>query len=82
MEACLVERARMICKLQNEESVSNVASDLKVRPRSIIDWRVLSKQNICLARQRSWCVSPDPPQFAPKVMPMKATTVLEEYRTS
>jgi len=28
-------------------------------------WRVLRKQNICLARQRSWCVSTDP-EFAPK----------------
>lgn len=28
-------------------------------------WRVLRKQNICLARQRSWCVSTDP-EFASK----------------
>jgi transposase len=129
MEARLVERARMICKLLDGESVSKVASDLKVRPNTIIDWRnrfaiqgiaglydrprsgkppkydeefraqvlktleqppppgqscwdgpavarhlgasddavwrVLRKQNICLARQRGWCVSTDP-EFAPK----------------
>ncbi len=129
MEARLVERAQMICKLLDGESVSKVASDLKVRPNTIIDWRnrfavqgitglydrprsgkppkydedfrarvlktlkqppprgqscwdgpavarhlgasadavwrVLRKQNICLARQRSWCVSTDP-EFAPK----------------
>lgn len=129
MEARLVERAKMICKLLDGESVSKVASDLKVRPNTIIDWRnrfatkgiaglhdrprsgkppkydeefrknvlktleqppprgqscwdgpavakqlgvsddavwrVLRKQNICLARQRSWCVSTDP-EFAPK----------------
>lgn len=28
-------------------------------------WRVLRKEGICLARQRSWCVSTDP-EFAPK----------------
>lgn len=39
MEARLVERARMICKLLDGESVSKVASDLKVRPNTIIDWR-------------------------------------------
>jgi transposase len=129
MEARLVERARMISKLLDGESVSKVAADLKVRPNTIIDWRnrfaaegiaglydrprsgkppkydkefcarvlqtleqqpphgqscwdgpavarhlgasddavwrVLRKQNICLARQRSWCVSTDP-EFAPK----------------
>lgn len=129
MEARLVERARMICKLLDGESVSKVAGDLKVRPNTVIDWRnrfavqgitglydrprsgkppkydeefrdrvlktleepppdgqscwdgpavarhlgasddavwrVLRKQNICLARQRSWCVSTDP-EFAPK----------------
>lgn len=129
MEARLVERAKMISKLLDGESVSKVAADLKVRPNTIIDWRnrfaaqgvaglydrprsgkppkydkefcarvlqtleqppphgqscwdgpavarhlgasddavwrVLRKQNICLARQRSWCVSTDP-EFAPK----------------
>jgi len=129
MEARLVERARMISKLLDGESVTKVAADLKVRPNTIIDWRkrfaakgvaglydrprsgkppkydkefcarvlqtleqppphgqscwdgpavakhlgasddavwrVLRKQNICLARQRSWCVSTDP-EFAPK----------------
>ena len=39
MEARLVERARMICKLLDGESVSKVANDLKVRPNTIIDWR-------------------------------------------
>jgi len=39
MEARLVERARMICKLLDGESVTKVASDLKVRPNTIIDWR-------------------------------------------
>jgi len=39
MEARLVERARMICKLLDGDSVSKVASDLKVRPNTIIDWR-------------------------------------------
>jgi transposase len=28
-------------------------------------WRVLRKEGICLARQRSWCISTDP-EFAPK----------------
>jgi transposase len=28
-------------------------------------WRILRKEGICLARQRSWCVSTDP-EFAPK----------------
>ena len=129
MEARLVERARMMNKLLDGESVSKVANDLKVRPNTVIDWRtrfaaegidglydrprsgkppkydqefcahvlqtleqppphgqscwdgpavarhlgasddavwrVLRKQNICLARQRSWCVSTDP-EFAPK----------------
>ena len=129
MEARLVDRARMICKLLDGESVTKVAIVLKVRPNTIIDWRnrsaegvpgllydrqrcgkppkyneefrervlktleqppppgqscwdgpavakclgasddevwrVLRKQNICLARQRSWCVSTDP-EFAPK----------------
>jgi len=129
MEARLVERARMMSKLLDGESVSKVANDLKVRPNTVIDWRtrfaaegidglydrprsgkppkydqefcahvlqtleqppphgqscwdgpavarhlgasddavwrVLRKQNICLARQRSWCVSTDP-EFAPK----------------
>lgn len=129
MEARMVERARMICKLLDGEAVSKVASDLNVRPNTVIDWRnrfavqgisglydrprsgkppkydaefrtqvlktlelppppgqscwdgpsvarhlgasddavwrVLRKQNICLARQRSWCVSTDP-EFASK----------------
>lgn len=124
MEARLVERARMMCKLLDGESINKVANDLKVRPNTVIDWRnrfaahgiaglydrprsgkppkygpefrtrvlqtlelpppsgqscwdgpalakhlnasvdavwrVLRKQNICLARQRSWCVSTDP----------------------
>lgn len=129
LEARLVERARIICKLLDGETVSKVASDLNVRPNTVIEWRnrfsaqgivglydrprsgkppkygqefhtrvlktlelppppgqacwdgpalathlgasadavwrVLRKQNICLARQRSWCVSTDP-EFAPK----------------
>jgi transposase len=129
MEARLVERARMICKLLDGDAVSKVAGDLAVRPNTVIEWRnrfavqglaglydrprsgkppkydqefrsnvlkalelppppgqacwdgpalakhlgasvdavwrVLRKQNICLARQRSWCVSTDP-EFAPK----------------
>lgn len=129
METRLVERARMMCKLLDGESVNKVAADLKVRPNTVIDWRnrfaahgiaglydrprsgkpakygpefrtrvlqtlelpppagqsrwdgpalakrldasvdavwrVLRQQNICLARQRSWCVSTDP-EFAPK----------------
>lgn len=28
-------------------------------------WRILRKEGVCLARQRSWCVSTDP-EFAPK----------------
>jgi len=39
MEARLVTRARMICKLLDGESASNVAKDLKVRPNTVIDWR-------------------------------------------
>lgn len=129
MEARLVERAQIMCKLLDGESVNKVANDLKVRPNTVIDWRnrfvahgiaglydrprsgkpskygqefrtrvlqtlelpppsgqsrwdgpalakhldasvdavwrVLRQQNICLARQRSWCVSTDP-EFAPK----------------
>jgi transposase len=129
MEARLVERARIICKLLDGESVTKVANDLDTRPNTVIEWRkrfvahgiaglydrprsgkprkydkefrnrvlkalelppppgqagwdgpalakhlgasddavwrVLRKENICLARQRSWCVSTDP-EFAPK----------------
>lgn len=129
MEARLVERARIICKLLAGEAVGKVASDLNIRPNTVIEWRnrftaqgiaglhdrprsgkppkydlefrmqvlktlelppptgqacwdgpaiarhlgasadavwrVLRKENICLARQRSWCVSTDP-EFAPK----------------
>lgn len=129
MEARLVERARIICKLLDGETVSKVASDLNIRPNTVIEWRnrfavqgiaglhdrprsgkppkygqefrmrvlkalelppppgqacwdgsalaehlqasddavwrVLRKENICLSRQRSWCVSTDP-EFAPK----------------
>ena len=36
-------------------------------------WRILRAQGICLARQRSWCVSTDP-QFA-----MKATDIIGLY---
>ena len=39
MEARLVERARMISKLLDGASVSKVATDLKVHPNTIIDWR-------------------------------------------
>lgn len=39
MEARLVERARMMSKLLDGESVSKVAADLIVRPNTIIDWR-------------------------------------------
>ena len=39
MEARLVDRARMICKLLDGESVTKVAIVLKVRPNTIIDWR-------------------------------------------
>lgn len=154
MEARLVERARMICKLLDGESVTKVASDLKVRPNTIIDWRnrfsaqgvaglydrprsgkpprydeefsarvlktleqppppgqscwdgpavakclgastdavwrVLRKQNICLARQRSWCVSTDP-EFSPKAAdivglylapPEKALVISVDEKTS
>jgi len=39
MEARLVERARMMCKLLDGESINKVANDLKVRPNTVIDWR-------------------------------------------
>lgn len=40
-----------------------VAKQLKASPHAV--WRVLRKEGICLARQRSWCVSTDP-EFAAK----------------
>jgi transposase len=40
-----------------------IASHLKASDDAV--WRVLRKEGICLARQRSWCVSTDP-EFAPK----------------
>jgi len=42
---------------------SAIASHLKTSDDAV--WRVLRKEGICLARQRSWCVSTDP-EFAPK----------------
>ncbi len=129
MEARLVERARIVLQCLEGKPVSMVASSLKVRPNTVIDWRqrfvtegvaglrdrprsgkppryteefrkqvlttleqpppigqavwdgpavakelqtsvhavwrVLRKEGICLARQRSWCVSTDP-EFAAK----------------
>jgi transposase len=40
-----------------------VAQALKVSRHKV--WRILREQGVCLARQRSWCVSTDP-QFAQK----------------
>jgi transposase len=40
-----------------------IARHLQVSDDAV--WRVLRKEGICLARQRSWCVSTDP-EFAPK----------------
>ena len=40
-----------------------IAKHLKASDDAV--WRVLRKEGICLARQRSWCVSTDP-EFAPK----------------
>ena len=40
-----------------------LAKHLKTSVHAV--WRVLRKEGICLARQRSWCVSTDP-EFAPK----------------
>lgn len=40
-----------------------IARHLKASDDAV--WRVLRKEGICLARQRSWCISTDP-EFAPK----------------
>lgn len=40
-----------------------IAKHLKVSTHAV--WRVLRKEGVCLARQRSWCVSTDP-EFAVK----------------
>jgi len=40
-----------------------IASHLKCSRDAV--WRLLKKEGICLARQRSWCVSTDP-EFVPK----------------
>jgi transposase len=40
-----------------------LAEKLKTSVHAV--WRILRKENICLARQRSWCVSTDP-DFVPK----------------
>ena len=43
--------------------VPSLANHLEASDDAV--WRVLRKEGICLARQRSWCVSTDP-EFAPK----------------
>jgi transposase len=42
---------------------ATLAKHLDVSPHAV--WRLLKKEGICLARQRSWCVSTDP-EFAAK----------------
>jgi len=39
MEARLVERARIICKLLDGEAISKVAKELSLRPNTVIEWR-------------------------------------------
>ncbi|MBI2264257.1 MAG: helix-turn-helix domain containing protein [Armatimonadetes bacterium] len=39
LEARLVERAKIMIKCLEEESVKNIAADLKIRPNTVIDWR-------------------------------------------
>ena len=41
----------------------SLANRLNVSPDAV--WRFLKRQNICLARQRSWCISTDP-EFSAK----------------